>query len=183
MDRREIHSGSVPTGHRGWPNVERWGLQCMKGSSLHSLKTCMGRMSPGRWAFSCCSHPCWSNVNHFSHHFAIDFHFSGIRRIEMEETGEAFHKWRVIRNKVWHAFSFLSKDKYKRDSCTCFRCTFKPSCVAFSSALTVKVSGSSLSRIWDSFNSDSSFFFMKDSTWCSVVPLFCKELSNGNYFP
>lgn len=127
---------------------------------------------------------------HFNLLFTISLHFSGGDshfssniRIEMEETGEAFHKWQMIRNKAWGAFFFLLKDKYKREMYTCFRCAFKPSCVAFSSALTVKLSGSSLSRIWDSFNSDSSFFLMKDSTWCSVVPLFCEELNSGNNFP
>ena len=129
-------------------------------------------------------HPCPSTFNNFSHHFAIgDFHFSSKMRIEMQETGEAVHKWQMIRNRVWGPFFFLLKDKSKGELYTCFRCAFKPSCVAFSSALTVKLSGSSLSRIWDSFNNDSSFFLMKDSTWCSVVPLFCKELSNVNYFP
>lgn len=103
--------------------------------------------------------------------------------------GEKWKKLENFTNDKWSEtehealFFFLSKDKYKRELSTCFRCAFKPSCVAFSRALTVKLSGSSLSRIWDSFNSDSSFFLMKDSTWCSVVPLFCKELSNENYFP
>lgn len=60
---------------------------------------------------------------------------------------------------------------------TCFRLTFRPSCVAFSSALTVKLSGSSLSLICDSLSKDSSFFRINDSTWCSVVPLLCKGLT------
>lgn len=57
---------------------------------------------------------------------------------------------------------------------TCLRFTLKLWCVAFSRALTVKLSGSSLSLIWDSFSRDSSFVLMKDSTWCWVAPLLWK---------
>lgn len=66
--------------------------------------------------------------------------------------------------------------KEKNHPPTCFRLTLKPSWVALSSALTVKLSGSSLSLIWDSFSRDSSFVLIKDSTWCSVAPLLWKAL-------
>lgn len=61
---------------------------------------------------------------------------------------------------------------------TCFRFTLKLWWVAFSRALTVKLSGSSLSLIWDSFSRDSSLVRMKDSTWCWVAPLLWKIPGN-----
>ena len=168
---------------RGWPNGERWeAVLCGGLQPLHLPERSWGRQAQGCQAFSCHFHP--PPFNYSLHHFAIgDSYFSNNRKAEMEETGDTFHKWQMVGNDRGCAFFFLSKDKDEREQCTSFRCAFKPSCVAFSSALTVKLSGSSLSRIWDSFNRDSSFFLMKDSTWCSVVPLFCKELSNGNDFP
>lgn len=123
------------------------------------------------------STPPQSTVNYLSHHFAAwDCHRS---RKMIGKKDICTSDWKQNTK----CLCFSSKATCRRTLCTCFRCAFKPSCVAFSSALTVKLSGSSLSRIWDSFNSDSSFFLMKDSTWCSVVPLFWKELSNANDFP
>lgn len=65
----------------------------------------------------------------------------------MEETGEAFQKETDDEKQSMRCFLFPVEDKHRRELHTCFRCAFKPSCVAFRSALTVKLSGSSLSRI------------------------------------